>query len=40
MLLAVSGGRPVDIAGEWNGRVLFPLSVAAEGSFHPLRGEE
>jgi SWIM zinc finger len=40
MLLAVSGGGPVDIAGEWNGRVLFPLSVAAEGSFHPLRGEE
>jgi SWIM zinc finger len=40
MLLAVSGGRPVDIAGEWNGRVLFPLAVAAEGTFHPLRGEE
>jgi SWIM zinc finger len=40
MLLAVSGGRPVDIAGEWNGRVLFPLAVAAEGTFHALRGEE
>jgi hypothetical protein len=40
MLLAISGGRPVDIAGEWNGRVLFPLAVAAEGTFHALRGEE
>ena len=40
LLLAVSGGRPVDIAGEWNGRVLFPLGVAAEGTFHALRGEE
>ena len=40
LLLAVSGGRPVDIAGEWNGRVLFPLGVAAEGTFHALRSEE
>jgi len=40
MLLAVSGGQPVDVAGEWNGRVLFPLGVAAEGTFHALRGEE
>ncbi|TMA16336.1 MAG: hypothetical protein E6J85_18500 [Deltaproteobacteria bacterium] len=40
LLLAVSGGQPVDIAGEWNGRLLFPLGVAAEGTFHALRGEE
>jgi hypothetical protein len=40
MLLALSGGRPVDVAGEWNGRALFPLSVAAEGVFHELREHE
>ena len=39
-LLALSGGRPVDLAGEWNGRTLFPLGAVAEGLFHPLRSEE
>jgi hypothetical protein len=35
-LLAVSGGQPVDLAGEWNGRTLFPLATVAGGSFHVL----
>ena len=26
-LLAVSGGNPVTIAGEWNGREVLPLTV-------------
>lgn len=26
-LLAFSGGHPVDVMGEWNGRALFPLSA-------------
>jgi hypothetical protein len=30
-LLALSGGEPVDVFGEWNGRALTPLSVHAEG---------
>jgi hypothetical protein len=35
-LLALSGGRPVDLAGEWNGEQLWPLGVAAEGAYHLL----
>jgi hypothetical protein len=35
-LLAVSGGHPVDLFGEWDGRSLLPLSVWAEGRFHRL----
>lgn len=31
-LLALSGGEPVDLFGEWNGRALTPLSVHAEGA--------
>jgi hypothetical protein len=38
-LLAISGGKPVDVVGEWNGRGLHPLSVQAEGVFH-LLGDE
>lgn len=38
-LLALSGGRPVDVCGEWDGRALHPLSAAAEGGFHALRSE-
>ena len=37
-LLALSGGHPVDVAGEWDGRALRPLSVCADGRFHPLMG--
>ncbi|HEX4382801.1 MAG TPA: SWIM zinc finger family protein [Myxococcales bacterium] len=38
-LLALSGGRPVDVAGEWDGRRLYPLSAIANGGFHSLRSE-
>lgn len=38
-LLAVSGGKPVDIVGEWDGRALHPLAAHAEGVFHQLGGE-
>ena len=30
-LMAVSGGHPVDLFGEWNGRELFPLSAWHQG---------
>lgn len=36
LLLALSGGRPVDLAGEWDGDELTPLGAVAEGSYHPL----
>jgi hypothetical protein len=36
-LLAVSGGHPVDVAGEWDGRAFRALSVVAAGGFVPLR---
>ncbi|GMU20089.1 MAG: hypothetical protein AMXMBFR13_01900 [Phycisphaerae bacterium] len=35
-LLALSGGRPVDLAGEWNGHRLLPLSAMAGGVYHVL----
>ncbi|HVW33441.1 MAG TPA: SWIM zinc finger family protein [Acidimicrobiia bacterium] len=35
-LLALSGGHPVDVFGEWNGYDLTPLSVAADGSLVSL----
>jgi hypothetical protein len=31
-MLAISGGHPVGVAGEWNGRTLRPLSVIAFGA--------
>jgi hypothetical protein len=36
-LLAVSGGRPVDIFGEWNGHRCRPLMAVADGRFVPLQ---
>lgn len=30
-LLALSGGRPLTVFGEWDGRFLWPLSLLAEG---------
>ena len=30
-LLALSGGKPISVFGEWNGRVFSPLSVFSEG---------
>jgi hypothetical protein len=38
-LLALSGGRPVDLTGEWDGEVLLPLGVMVDDAFHPLREE-
>ena len=35
-LLANSGGRPIDFAGEWNGETVSPLSILAEGQYHKL----
>jgi len=32
-LHAISGGHPITLVGEWNGRVLFPLSAWADGRF-------
>ena len=38
-LLALSGGSPVDLAGEWNGDALLPLGVLANGAYR-LVGEQ
>ncbi len=36
-LLALSGGRPVDLVGEWDGEALIPLAAVGEGIYLPLR---
>jgi hypothetical protein len=36
-LLAISGGRPIGVFGEWNGECLLPLSAFAEGEFHAFK---
>ncbi len=33
LLLALSGGHPVDLAAEWDGETLRPLGVMAEGEY-------
>ncbi|MCL6503605.1 MAG: SWIM zinc finger family protein [Pirellulales bacterium] len=35
-LLALSGGHPVTLAGEWDGERLCPLGAWAEGRYQPL----
>lgn len=35
-LLALSGGEPITLCGEWNGSTLLPLSVIANQQFHLL----
>ena len=35
-LLALSGGVPVDFAGEWDGEVLLPLGAMVNGRYHLL----
>jgi hypothetical protein len=35
-LLALSGGYPIHVFSEWNGRTLFPLSVVVNGRYIPL----
>jgi hypothetical protein len=37
-LLAISGGAPVDMLGEWSGESLLPLGVFAAGAYAPLWG--
>lgn len=37
-LLALSGGRPVRLAAEWDGATLLPLGVIADGSYLQLAG--
>jgi hypothetical protein len=38
-LVALSGGRPLDLAGEWDGGALLPLGAAVDGVwFHLGRG--
>ncbi len=35
-LFAVSGGHPIDLFGEWDGRTLLPLGALVEGRYHAL----
>jgi hypothetical protein len=37
-LLALGGGHPMSLFGEWDGEHLLPLSAAAEGRFHAIDG--
>jgi hypothetical protein len=37
-LLALSGGGPIDVFGEWDGEVLQPLTIAARGMLYALGG--
>ncbi|WNG19227.1 SWIM zinc finger family protein [Cystobacter fuscus] len=37
-LLALSGGHPVDVFGEWDGERLRPLSVLVDGTLYSLGG--
>jgi hypothetical protein len=36
LLLALSGGAPVDLAAEWDSTSLLPLGVVVDGAYHPL----
>lgn len=35
-LLAISGGHPIQVFGEWDGRMFFPLTAIASGRIIPL----
>ena len=35
-LLALSGGAPIDFAGEWDGETLLPLGMLVNHTYHPL----
>lgn len=35
-LLALSGGQPLDLAGEWDGEALLPLGASVDGTYFPL----
>jgi hypothetical protein len=36
LLLALSGGHPIDLAGEWDGTAILPLGVVADGAYRVL----
>ena len=36
LLLALSGGGPVDFVGEWDGETVLPLAATADGTYHLL----
>lgn len=36
LLLAISGGHPVELAGEWDGQTLRPLGVLGGDVYYPL----
>jgi hypothetical protein len=36
LLLALSGGHPIDLAGEWDGTSILPLGVVADGAYRVL----
>jgi hypothetical protein len=38
-LLALSGGHPVDLVGEWSGGSLLPLGALVEGQYIPFGRE-
>jgi hypothetical protein len=40
LLLALSGGRPIDLFAEWDGDRLLPVAAMADGTFHLLRSAE
>jgi hypothetical protein len=35
-VFALSGGAPIDLAAEWDGDVLLPLGLVADGAYHVL----
>ena len=35
-IAALSGGEPIDLFGEWDGRLLRPLTVVADGRWSRL----
>lgn len=39
LLLALSGGHPLHLVGEWSGGTLRPLGVAVDGQYTPLGRE-
>ena len=36
LLLALSGGAPLDFAGEWDGETVLPLGATTDGRYHAL----
>jgi len=36
LLLALSGGEPLDFIGEWDGETVLPLAATVDGSYHLL----